>query len=133
MENSNKSVNVAVGVIKQDEQYFVCRRQAHQHQGDKWEFPGGKVDINETVVNALKRELKEEIGIDVQQAQHLLDINFDYPDKTVNLHVYLVTDFKGQAHGAEGQQSQWVTKDVLFTLDFPSANQAILAHLSTLG
>lgn len=129
MANSPKHIAVAVGVITQNDLFFVCRRQAHQHQGNKWEFPGGKLEANEPAPNALKRELHEEIGIVVITHRHLLDIVFDYPDKKVSLHVFMVDDFTGEAFGAEGQDSQWVTFEELRSLEFPDANQAIIEKL----
>jgi len=132
MANSNKSIHVAVGVIYDDGQFFVCRRKAHQHQGSKWEFPGGKVENNESYDAALARELKEEIGIEVKSAQFLTTIEFSYPDKHVKLHVYLVEDFIGQAHGAEGQESQWVDLSTLPQLDFPEANKTIIQKLQSI-
>lgn len=126
MANLAKRIKVAVGVITKNDLFFVCRRQAHQHQGNKWEFPGGKVNANESSENALKRELAEEIGIEVTGYQHLMDINFSYPDKNVSLLVYIVDEFTGTAYGAEQQESQWVCFDTLKTLEFPDANKRII-------
>ena len=144
-----KQVDVAVGVVLRDSsalsslnalnpsnahtisrQFFICRRNASQHQGNKWEFPGGKVDAGESPLFALKRELKEEINIEVVSAEPLIVINFDYPDKKVCLHVFLVDKFSGEAIGAEGQESLWVDAKNLSTYTFPDANVAILDVLS---
>lgn len=114
-------------------EFFICRRNPEQHQGDKWEFPGGKIDANETPLDALKRELKEEIDIDVKEAKPLLNISFDYPEKRVCLHVFIVTDFIGTAKGAEGQESKWVAAKQLSTHTFPDANTPILDSLKTKG
>lgn len=122
-------VNVAVGVITKDDLFFVCRRKAHQHQGNKWEFPGGKLEADETVEQALKRELLEEIGIDVFSSTALTTIEFTYPDKSVKLIVRVVQDFSGNPHGAEGQESKWVDFEALTLLDFPAANQKIIQSL----
>ena len=128
-----KHVKVAVGVIHKDAKFFVCCRQSHQHQGNKWEFPGGKIDAGESVEQALQRELLEEIGISVQSSKALMTINFEYPDKHVSLHVHLVEDFSGHAHGAEGQDSQWVDFSALTQLEFPAANVAIIEKLRAMG
>lgn len=130
MANSPKHIQVAVGVITKNNTFFVCRRQAHQHQGNKWEFPGGKMDANESAEHALCRELAEEIGIEVNAHQHLMDIAFSYPDKKVSLRVFVVSDFTGEAYGAEGQESKWVLFEDLLTLDFPDANKAIIEKLA---
>ncbi|MFT5996815.1 MAG: 8-oxo-dGTP diphosphatase [Kangiellaceae bacterium] len=129
MASSAKHIQVAVGVITKNNSFFVCRRQAHQHQGHKWEFPGGKIDLNESAEQALCRELAEEIGIEVKAYQHLVNIAFSYPDKKVSLHVFVVSDFSGEAYGAEGQESKWVCFEELIALDFPDANQIIIEKL----
>lgn len=139
MESLAKRVMVAVGVIRQPQsnelnnknyRYFVCRRRADQHQGNKWEFPGGKVDNGESIEQALQRELCEEIGINVLSSQPLTTFSFDYPDKKVELYVRLVSEFSGTAYGAEGQDVKWVSFDDLLQLDFPQANKKILTALS---
>ncbi|KAF7788320.1 8-oxo-dGTP diphosphatase [Pseudoalteromonas rubra] len=127
---TKKIVNVAVGVIIRDAQFFVCKRAKEQHQGGLWEFPGGKIEAQETVTEALARELKEEIGIDVHSSEHLLTIEHDYGDKQVKLEVHKVEDFSGHAEGLEGQASQWANWNKLNQLAFPAANVAILEALA---
>ena len=122
-----KQVWVAVGVIYDPKQgYFICRRATHQHQGGKWEFPGGKVEQTETVQQALARELQEEIGIDVKAAKPLLVIEHSYSDKAVKLDVWLVTEFTGIAQSLEGLENRWVQLNELEQLDFPEANRPII-------
>ncbi|MGQ8364788.1 8-oxo-dGTP diphosphatase MutT [Glaciecola sp. 1036] len=124
-----KQVRVAVGVVKKGDEYFICRRNAQQHQGDKWEFPGGKIESHESPEQALSRELNEEIGIQVNQCEPLTQIIHDYGDKQVCLFVFVVSSFSGQAHGKEGQLSAWVPSSELENYEFPDANQAILEKL----
>lgn len=124
-----KSVNVAVGVVKRDSSFFICRRNANQHQGNLWEFPGGKVENNETVKQALVRELSEEIGITVLSSSPLLVIEHQYPDKKVCLHVHVVEEFTSEPRGLEAQICKWVDLADLCNYEFPDANRAILAEL----
>ncbi|MCW8091618.1 8-oxo-dGTP diphosphatase MutT [Alteromonas sp. ASW11-130] len=121
-----KIVQVAVGVIRRADEVFICLRPDHQHQGGKWEFPGGKIDAGESVVDALRRELFEEVGITVNNCQPLIDITHDYGDKRVALLVREVTDFSGEPHGVEGQKHKWSQITSLKAEDFPAANVAIL-------
>ncbi|MCW8107075.1 8-oxo-dGTP diphosphatase MutT [Alteromonas ponticola] len=125
------TVQVAVGVIRRADDVFICLRSEHQHQGGKWEFPGGKIDHGESVVEALKRELQEEIGISVIRCRPLIEITHDYGDKRVALLVREVLDFNGEPHGVEGQQHKWCPIDSLNPADFPTANVAILDALTT--
>ncbi len=126
---TTKIVHVAVGVIKQDDQYFLTKRLADTHQGGKWEFPGGKVEADETVHQALFRELKEEVAIEALTCTPLMQISHDYGDKKVLLDVFVVDNFTGEAKALEGQQSAWVTLAQFADLNFPAANKAIIEKL----
>ncbi len=126
---SKKHIHVAVGIIKRQEQIFLTRRAKDVHQGDKWEFPGGKIEPGETVFAALCRELKEEIGIKVNQAEPYLVVSHEYPECHVTLEFALVEDFDGEPSGCEGQQSQWFTLQALAQLEFPQANKVIVDKL----
>lgn len=129
-ETLKKSVLVAVGVIENtDGEIFICRRGASQHQGDKWEFPGGKVEAGETVALALARELEEEVGIRVTGCRPFMRIEHDYGDKQVTLDIRKVTDFSGEPRGLEGQPSRWVPVTELHQYDFPAANSPIVEKL----
>lgn len=127
-----KIVEVAVGVIKRDALFFMTKRAEHVHQGGKWEFPGGKIEAGELPEAALKRELKEEVAIDVVHSSSLITINHDYGDKEVSLLVYLVNDFKNEPKALEGQEEGWFTFEELLELDLPAANQDILVALGKL-
>ncbi|CUA86801.1 8-oxo-dGTPase [Pseudidiomarina woesei] len=123
----SKRVHVAVGVIQNpDGAVFISRRHAHLHQGGKWEFPGGKVEANEDVYQALCRELHEECNIAVHEASPLTAITFDYPDKHVLLDVWMVTHFSGDVRQKEGQEWVWVPVHQLDAYQFPAANVAII-------
>lgn len=84
-----KLLHVAVGVIVgSDGKILIAKRPQTTHQGGLWEFPGGKVDTGESVQQALARELKEELAIDVITSEPLIQIRHHYPDKSVLLDVY---------------------------------------------
>ncbi|VAW51612.1 hypothetical protein MNBD_GAMMA06-350 [hydrothermal vent metagenome] len=120
-------VHVAVAVImnKADE---VCIgfRPENVHQGGLWEFPGGKIKRHETVEQALIREIKEELNLDIKKTRPLISIPHNYRDKKVVLHVRKVLAYDGQAVGAEGQQIKWVRLDQLHDYEFPAANISII-------
>ncbi|MFT4810682.1 MAG: 8-oxo-dGTP diphosphatase [Paraglaciecola sp.] len=124
-----KIVEVAVGVIKCDNKIFISKRAKELHQGGKWEFPGGKREANESIEDALVRELSEEIGIQVTTQSPFMLIEHDYGDKKVRLDVRLVEGFEGKAHHQEGQQSLWVHISDLNKFTFPDANMPIITKL----
>jgi 8-oxo-dGTP diphosphatase len=127
-------VHVAVAVIiNSGGHILISKRPAHVHQGGLWEFPGGKVEADESLNLALERELQEELGIELKSCEPLLEIHHDYPDKQVFLDVWRVTDFTGEAYGREQQPVHWVSATVLSEYDFPEANQPIIQMVQQLS
>lgn len=133
-------INVAVAVIHYQEQYLLGFRSSAQHQGNRYEFVGGKIESHETAAAALIREVSEETGIDIQDKQlvKLGRLHHDYGDKQVSLQVYKVTltaeQYKQHQHcdyGLEGQALTWVAKNQLLAgyYPLPAANRTILAWL----
>ncbi|HEY8160155.1 MAG TPA: Nudix family hydrolase [Methylobacter sp.] len=120
-------LQVAVGVVKNPEgKILISLRHAALHQGGLWEFPGGKIESSETTESALARELKEELNIDVTAASPLITIRHRYPDRFVQLNVFLVEQFSGEAKSLEGQPFKWVAPTELDQHTFPAANQPII-------
>jgi 8-oxo-dGTP diphosphatase len=122
-------VHVAVGVLVDRGRVLVTRRALTAHQGGKWEFPGGKLHAGETTLAALRRELNEELGIDAQHAHALMQVSHAYTDKHVLLDVWKVATYAGTPYGREGQESRWVSRDELLTLDMPDADRPIQRRL----
>jgi 8-oxo-dGTP diphosphatase len=126
-----KLVHVAVGVIvNADGKILIAKRPLSAHQGGLWEFPGGKVDVGETIEQALVRELHEELAIDVLTSQPLIQIRHHYPDKSVLLDVHKITQFLGIPIGNEGQPIQWVDAKELNNFAFPAANRPIISAIN---
>ena len=126
------AVQVAVGgILNANQQVLIARRPINSHQGGLWEFPGGKVEAGESLEEALFRELKEELAIDVCKCSPLVTLEHDYGDKQVVLSVCIVQAFTGDAIGAEGQDLRWVDLGQLGEYEFPAANKAIVELLTT--
>jgi 8-oxo-dGTP diphosphatase len=124
-------VHVAVAAIVNDQhEVLIALRPENTHQGGFWEFPGGKVEAGEQVVEALQREISEELGIDVLSSRPLIQIRHDYPDKSVLLDVHRVDSFAGQPKGMEGQPLRWQSVDKLDESEFPAANRGIIRALT---
>ena len=135
----SKVVNVAVAVIHFNNQYLLGFRHVSQHQGNRYEFVGGKIEPNETPTQGLVREVYEEIGLDIVQntAVKMGVIRHDYVDKTVALHVFKIevsqAQFDGlqEGKGKEGQAVTWVHQSDLVANQYalPDANARILEWL----
>lgn len=120
-------IHVVAAVIRDSSHnILIAKRPDHVHQGGLWEFPGGKLDTGESREQALVRELSEEIGIQVMRYRPLIQVPHHYPEKSVLLDVWEITEWQGQPHGKEGQPVQWVSKQQLDTYHFPEANLPII-------
>jgi len=126
---ANLPVTVAVGILADQGRVFITRRFSNTHQGGKWEFPGGKIEPGENIISALKRELREELGIEVQNALPFMQIRHAYPDRDVFLDVWRVIDYHGTPHGREGQEARWISCAELPQMEFPQADWPILRRL----
>ncbi len=126
-----KRIHIVAGIIfNQDKsQVFITKRPDDKHKGGFWEFPGGKVEVGETIEQAMARELDEEIGIRVTEQSLFEHLEFDYTDKSLKFDFILVTDFEEQPYGKEGQQGEWVSLEALNQYDFPEANVPILERV----
>lgn len=125
------TVHVAAAVVvNSHDEVLIAKRAVDAHQGGLWEFPGGKVEEDESVEQALARELLEETGIHVEQARPLIRVHHDYADKSVLLDVWRVETFNGEAHGREGQPVKWVRPEQLGNYTFPDANLPIIRAAS---
>ena len=126
--NTMKRIHVVAAIIYNSDRtaVFIARRPSDKHQGGLWEFPGGKVEAGEPTYDALKRELREEIGINVVSGSSLLEVSHDYTDKSVLLDVWTVESFTGTPSGLEGQEVAWVRLKNIREYDFPEANHTIL-------
>ncbi len=124
-------IEVVAGIIfdAAREQVLLALRKPDQHQGNLWEFPGGKLEPDESQADALARELFEEINLVVVGSQHRCSLEHRYSDKHVQLHFWDVTTFTGEPKGCEGQELRWVSLTELSAYAFPAANQAVVDQL----
>ncbi len=121
-------VRVAVAVIynKSRDKVLISRRKKGQHLAGLWEFPGGKIEADENTQSALYREIFEELGIEINKAEPLKTISYQYPDKNVLLDVWSVYEWTGQPKGMENQHIEWTYIKDLDKHDFPDANKFII-------
>ena len=124
-------IHVAAGVVENASgEILIAKRPLHLHQGGLWEFPGGKLEAGEDSITALRRELAEEVNLQVKTTTPLIQVPWHYGDKAVLLDVLYVTEYSGEAQGREGQDIKWVGREALHQYAFPAANRAILTALS---
>jgi len=108
LTEKTKIVEVAAAVLQRpDGSFLLAQRPADKIWAGYWEFPGGKIEPGESARDALARELREELGIEVQTAYPWLTREFAYPHATVRLNFFRVTSWKGELHPHEGQEFAW--------------------------
>ena len=109
MSEINRPVTlVAAGIlIDSENRYLLGQRPAGKPYAGYWEVPGGKVEKDETIFQALQRELQEELGIDIQSSEELTVLEHDYPHAYVRLHVSIIRNWTGDPIGREGQALSW--------------------------
>ncbi|HHH39019.1 MAG TPA: Nudix family hydrolase [Sedimenticola sp.] len=121
---------VAVAVILDTAgRVLLSRRHVNAHQGGLWEFPGGKLEPGETLDAALRREIREELGIEVLNHRPLITIDHHYPGRSVRLRVRQVATFRGVPEGREGQPLAWVAPAALAGYPMPAADRPIVTAL----
>ena len=135
MSRGGPPVRVAAAVLRDAAgRVLIAQRPAGKHMAGYWEFPGGKLLPHEPPEQALARELAEELGVRIGPCRELLQLRHDYPDRTVQLHVFLVQGFEGEARALEGQALRWVApaalaQEALLPADRPIV-EALVATLA---
>jgi 8-oxo-dGTP diphosphatase len=120
MSDSNRPVTeVAAGILLDAEgRYLLGQRPEGKPYAGYWEVPGGKIEAGESVFAALKRELREELGIDSESSEELVVLEHDYPHAYVRLHVSIIRKWTGVPKGCEGQTLSWqLLRDALPTVE----------------
>lgn len=127
---------VAVGVLVNPlNEVLIAQRPAGKHMAGAWEFPGGKVEADESVTEGLFRELKEELGVELASAQKLMSHRHEYPDRIVDLEVLIVRNMQSEllhGKGFEGQSLRWVSPERLMQSGILEADRPIAEYLITL-
>lgn len=123
-------INIVVGVVLDNNQCLLTQRAAESEFGGLWEFPGGKIEVGETPSQALKREILEEINLQVLSYRLFDSFIYQYPHKQINFHVYLIDLYKGKPQCLEKQLAmRWVDIYQLNNYSFPKANEIIIRKL----
>ncbi len=123
---------VVAAVIEEDNRFLLTRRQPGVHLEGMWEFPGGKIDPDETHTAALQREIKEELDAGVSVGELVFETTHQYPDRAITLFFYRCT-LVGNPRPLLGQEMRWVPRGELASLGFPPADEALITLLLESG
>ncbi|MGH8149121.1 MAG: 8-oxo-dGTP diphosphatase MutT [Steroidobacteraceae bacterium] len=123
-------VHVVAGALFDAEgRVLIAERPAGKHMAGRWEFPGGKVDPGEDEGAALRRELTEELGIEVVEARPFLTLTHDYADRRIELSMWIVARFRGEPRGLDGQRLRWIDVRQLPEADMLEADRPLVEAL----
>jgi 8-oxo-dGTP diphosphatase len=123
---------VAAALYDAEGRVLIAQRPKGKHQAGRWEFPGGKVAADESEGAALVRELWEELGIEVIASRPFMRLEYSYPDRSVELSMWIVERFAGTPRGLDGQELRWVAPAGLPDEDLLEADRPFVEALRDL-
>ncbi len=122
-------IEVAAGLIQRDGRYLIARRKAGVHLAGYWEFPGGKREDGESLEECLRRELREELNVQVDIPVPYRIVRHEYPEKIVELHFFRCVIESGEAEALDCAELRWVLPEDFNQFTFPPADGVILESL----
>ena len=123
-------LEVVAGLVRDGDRFLICQRPAHKARGLLGEFAGGKVEKGETGEQALKRELREELGIDVEVQEQVADVTYAYPELSVHLTLYGAVVVHGAPQLLEHSELRWITLAEAGDYEFCPADAQMLRTLN---
>ena len=124
-------MEVAAGLVFRDGKLLITRRPAAAHLGGLWEFPGGKREAGETFSECLVRELREELGIEVEVGPKLASVTHAYPEKTVTWNSFAAAGSGIEPRALGCPAFKWVAAAELKDYEFPAADAQLIHLLQT--
>ena len=118
-------IEVVAGIIYKNNKFLIAQRNFKKAQGGLWEFPGGKVEKNESYENALIREIKEELNADIEVNGYIGEIIYNYPEKDIKLIFYKAKLLSEKVELLEHESFRWITKDEKDKFEFAGADKSV--------
>ena len=126
-----KKIEVVAAILQRDGAYFATQRGYGEFEG-MWEFPGGKIEPGESREIALKREIQEELGVDITIENLLCTTEYDYPSFHLTMHCYLCSIASGDIELREHKSALWLTSDRLDDVAWLPADKEVIDKLKSL-
>lgn len=124
-----EAVRVAAALIWREGRFLIAKRPYTKARGGLWEFVGGKAEAGESLKEALKRECREEIAVEITVGELFMELTHEYPDLKVRLSLYEALIAQGEPQRLEHEEFRWITPDEIPQFDFCPADVEILAQL----
>ena len=132
MIESKKTIEVVAAIIIRDGKLFATQR-GYGEWKDWWEFPGGKIEPEESQEDALKREIREELATEIEVGTLLSTVEYDYPKFHLTMHCYLCTIISGELSLLEHEDARWLTTDELYSVKWLPADKDVIEKLITIS
>ena len=128
MSSTNKVIRVAAAVITNGDKFFATQRGYGEWRG-YWEFPGGKIEVGETPKEALRREIKEELGVDISVGDKLCTVEYDYPTFHLGMDCFFAKVKNGKLTLKEHEAAKWLNCEELDAVGWLPADKSIIGKL----
>ena len=122
-------IQVGAALIIKGEHYLIARRKRHVHLGGLWEFPGGKCEDGEELEECVRREVLEELGLEVTQPVFLMAHIYEYNEKTVNLNFFQCSILQGEPKALDCADFRWVKPEEFCEYEFPPGDAPVINML----
>lgn len=123
-----KTINVVAAIIKQDDKIFATQRGYGEFKGG-WEFPGGKIEAGETPEEALIREIKEELNVEIVVGKLIDIVEYDYPTFHLSMQCFMAEIKSGELILNEHESAKWLTRDTMDSVNWLAADQGVVEKL----
>ena len=123
-----KKIEVVAAILHRDGAYFATQRGYGEFEG-MWEFPGGKIEHGESSEDALKREIQEELGVDIVIEDLICTTEYDYPSFHLTMHCYLCNIASGEIELREHKSARWLTAETLDSVEWLPADKEVIDKL----
>ena len=131
MNHKRELLSIAIGIIRNTKnEVLLGKRMKGKNLKGYWEFPGGKIELNETPEEALFREFQEELGVEIGMSEKMETIGYQYDDFDVLLIPFKIIDYLGHPSGLEGQELIWCPIDQLKEIEILPADRSLIEKLA---
>ena len=124
-----KKIEVVAAILHKEDKFFATQRGYGEFEGF-WEFPGGKMELGETPEGALKREIQEELGIDIKVETLVCTVEHNYPDFHLTMHCFMATMIDENVELREHKSAKWLSTDTLYNVNWLPADVKVLSYLT---